>query len=237
MRQTKLRFPPRWGGQRRGAGRKPNGKRAGVSHLRRPRLTGRAPLIVTLPLVRAVGRLRTKTKLRALREAFAAGRERCGFRLVHYSVQKGHLHLMVEAADQQSLSRGMQGLSIRIARQLNRLLGRQGKVFADRYHARELKSPLEVKRALLYLFNNARKHTAERGGRWSPELVDAFSSGYHFTGWRRRVTTFGNWDPGPPVTADPKTWLLRIGWKRHGLLDPAYVPGGKERLLAAHRGS
>ncbi len=185
MRQTKLRFPPAWGGKRRGAGRKPKGKRAGASHLRRPLLSGRAPLIVTLPLVPAVGKLRTKTKLRALREAFAAGRERCGFRLVHYSVQQGHLHLMVEASDQQALSRGMQGLSIRIARRLNRLLGRTGKVFSDRYHARELKSPLEVKRALLYLLNNARRHAAQGGARWSPGLVDAYSSSYHFTGWCR----------------------------------------------------
>ena len=106
VRQTKLSFPPAWGGKRRGAGRKPKGKRAGASHLRRPLVSGWAPIIVTLPLVPAVGKLRTKTKLRALREAFAAGRERGGFRLVHYSVQQGHLHLMVEASDPQALSRG-----------------------------------------------------------------------------------------------------------------------------------
>ncbi len=112
-------------------------------------------------------------------------------------------------------------------------MGRTGKVFADRYHARELKSPLEVKRALLYLLNNARRHAAQGGARWSPDLVDAYSSGCHFTGWCRQVRTFRGWDPGPKVTADPKTWLLRIGWRRHGLLDPAHVPGDGARLLAA----
>jgi REP element-mobilizing transposase RayT len=233
VRQTKLNFPPGWGGKRRGAGRKPKGKRAGVSHLRRPPITGRAPLLVTVPLVPAVGRLRTKTKLRALREAFRAGRERFGFRLVHYSVQSRHLHLMVEATDQRALSRGMQGLSIRIARRLNRLLGRKGKVFADRYHARELKTPLEVKRGLQYLLNNGRRHAAQSGARWSRNLVDTYSSGTHFTGWCRPVRTFERWNLGDPVTADPKSWLLRVGWKRHGLLDPAYVPGGGERILAA----
>ena len=224
MRQTKHNFPPAWGGKRRGAGRPPKGKRAGASHLKRPQLSGRAPIIVTLPLVRAVGKLRTKTKLRALRKAFAAGRERDGFRLVHYSVQRGHLHLMVEASDQQALSRGMQGLSIRIARRLNQLLGRKGKVFTDRYHARELKSPLEVKRALLYLLNNARRHAAQGGRKLVIGWVDPYSSGPHFGGWKAPMHTDGNL-AGECVTAVPKTWLLRVGWRLHGELDPSAVPG------------
>ncbi|HEY2031032.1 MAG TPA: transposase [Myxococcales bacterium] len=74
--------------------------------------------------------------LRAFREAVDRNR----MRIAHYSIQGNHLHLVVEADDGSALSRGMQGLAVRIARRLNAHLGRRGAVFADRYHAHVLES-------------------------------------------------------------------------------------------------
>ena len=91
-------------------------------------------------------------------EAFGAASEREGFRLVHYTVLSNHLHLLCEALDRRELSRRTQGLAIRIAKKLNRVWGRIGKVFADRYFDRILRSPREVRSALAYVLNNARRH-------------------------------------------------------------------------------
>jgi len=88
--------------------------------------------------------LRAREDLPALRrdDVFGAVREalirvsRAGFRLLHFSVQRDHVHLLVEADGSIALRRGLQGLAIRVAKAINRTLGRRGKVFADRYHAR-----------------------------------------------------------------------------------------------------
>jgi len=142
--QLGLQFRTR-GGARAGAGRRPNGARAGVSHLRRPSLSHRHPLHVTLRVQPGVASLREGAVYAAVRAALNAGKSSFGFSLVHFSVQQDHLHWIAEVSDRRALSRGVQGLSIRIARAVNRQLGRTGRLFADRYHARALKTPREVK--------------------------------------------------------------------------------------------
>jgi len=147
-----------WGGKRKGAGRKPKGETAGVKHRRRPVLKARFPVHVTLRMSRGVWNLRTRRCFGALSRAFWGGANRFGFKLVHYSVQGNHVHLLVEAEDRSALSRGMNGLGVRVARGLNRVMGRKGKVLADRYHAHILRTPTEVKRVRHYLLDNARRH-------------------------------------------------------------------------------
>jgi REP element-mobilizing transposase RayT len=176
----------RWGGRRPGAGRKPNGERAGVTHRRRAELARRFPVHVTMRMRREVYGLRSRRCFRVIRAAFAAQNGRFGFRLNQYSVQGNHLHLIVEAAGKQSLTRGMQGLSIRIAKALNRLMQRRGRVLGDRYHAHILRTPSEVRRALAYVLANARKHYGARAA------IDRYSSAA----------------PDAPVAA-ARTWLLR----------------------------
>jgi len=115
-----------------------------------------------------------------LERAFRAVKEKRGFGLCHFSVQHDHLHLVVDVAQKEALSRGMQGLLIRIAKALNRHWhGRHGSVFAERYFARALKKPMEVWRAVRYVLSNARKH-----GVWfSATQPDPFSSGRWFKHW------------------------------------------------------
>ena len=216
MRQEQMAFPNGWGGVRKGAGRKPKGARAGVSHRTREPLAARYPVHVTVRLRRGLASLRKPRTYRALQEALAAGSERFGFRLVHYSVQSNHLHLMAEAKNAEALSRGMQGLSVRIAKRLNRLWKRRGRVLADRFHARILRTPREVRVALGYVLNNCRRHGIGIDG------SDPYSSGAWFDGWRRRERT--DW-AGAPIVARARSWLLRKGWRRHGLLGFYETPG------------
>ena len=145
--------------------------------------------------------LRRRVVLRQLREALQAGGVRANFRLVHYSVQGNHLHLVVEAHDKLALSRGMQGLAIRIARAVNRAAGRKGQVFADHYFARELKTPAEVRRAVRYVLDNHLHH----GAAHLPQTDPCASAS--------------------PL-ATPRTWLLAVGWlgSRAGPLPVAYWP-------------
>jgi len=215
-----------WGGARTGAGRPPRGERAGVSHLRRPVLSRLHPVHVTLRVVSGLPSLREPAAFAAVRRALAAGRARFGFRLVHFSVQSDHLHLLAEAEGRGALARGMQGLSIRVAKAVNRTFSRRGRVFGDRYHARALKTPREARNALVYVLMNARKHARARG-RLPAGFADDRSSAAWFTGWNRpRSLVFGvagKRARGAPVVP-PRTWLLRVGATRAGPLDPDDAP-------------
>ncbi len=204
-----------WGGKRKGAGRKAKGLVAGVAHTKRERITGREPLHVTLKVRKDIPSLRTKETLKVLKSIFAVACTRFGFRLNQFSVQRTHLHLVAEARDWKALAVGVKGLCRRIAHAINRVLGRKGSVFADRYHARVLKTPLEVRNALVYVLQNGAKHGEVRRGAFDP-----FSSATYFAGW-----TVATAVPSDAPVAAPTTWLLRVGWLlRHGRIRPDELP-------------
>src|SRR6266404_3906666 len=191
MKQIEMKLPSR-GGKREGAGRKPNGDKAGVSHARRPAFKARHPVHVTMRVVPGVGFLRGYSRRRAIEEALRAVKLRFGMRVVHYSIQGNHLHLIVECDEPSALSRAIQGLAIRLARALNRLAGRTGKVFSDRFHSHVMKTLGEVVNAVRYVIENVRHHLREDV---APEGVDPCSS----AAWCG--------DDGP--ICSPMTWLLR----------------------------
>ena len=154
-----------WGGRRKGAGRKPKGERALVTHGTRPALAARFPVHVTIRVLPHVWNLRSRRGFRALSAALSAGGDRPGMRICEFSIQGNHVHFVIEAGDARALSRGMQGLSIRIAKGLNKMMQTQGKVLADRFHARILRTPTEVARVLAYVRGNRELHRA----RWVEE--------------------------------------------------------------------
>jgi len=167
--------------------------------------------------------------MRVIRAAFRRGKERFGLRLVHFSVQRNHLHLIVEAGDKRALARGLQGLAVRLARGLNRLFVRRGKLFADRYHASVLDKPKKVRNALRYVLANAKHHMRpERRRALRRGWTDACSSAEFFAGYRDRPVSHAaaarsRAGPAAPVVA-AHSWLLRKGWRRHGLLRLAEGP-------------
>ena len=229
--QLDLAFEARAKARRR-AGRKAGQGRRRVRHRVRGAHASAHPLHVVL-----------RSKFRSLRSQFvfptvrlalaAATRARADFRVVQFSVQGDHVHLIVEARDKSALSRGMQGLAIRIARQVNRLVGRSGKLWADRFFSRALSSPRAVQRALAYVLNNFRKHAARAAGAFR---IDPYSSAPYFDGFRelrgrapcelprsRSLPLVPHGVPPPQTEAEipivpARTWFAQTGWRRAGLI-------------------
>jgi REP element-mobilizing transposase RayT len=215
--QLELQFPKGWGGRRKRAGRKASARRS-TPHRARPTHRRWVPEHVTMRLCSKS--LRSQfvfpTVAGAIAAANARGRGR--FQIVHYSVQADHLHLLVEALEHHDLIEGMRGFSVSLTRRINRLLFRRGRLVADRWHGRALSSPRAVRRALVYVLANAKKHGAHAGP------VDPLSSAPHFRGFRelapqsaaehdaKLVPRFAR-TTSPPA---PTTWLLGKGWLEHG---------------------
>ena len=122
----------------------------------------------------------------------------------------------------------MKAVASRLARAVHRVFGRSGRVLAGRYHVRVLKTQSEVRNAIAYVLLNARKHWRERKGQAPPVRIDAASSGRWFRGWRRNAPADTESSESPEV-APARSWLLRTGWKKLGLIDPAEVPGGRRQ--------
>jgi REP element-mobilizing transposase RayT len=221
-----LKSFPRWGGKRPGAGRKPGTARR-VPHTSRPSFSRHHPSHVTLRVRAAIPSLRTARLVRDLERSLREAKERAGFRVIAYSVQRDHLHLLVEAEDPRALARGMKSIGARIARAVRRVFDGRGPVLTERYHQRVVRSPREVRNALAYVILNARKHAAALGlgSLRSATSVDPASSGRWFAGWACTVPP----PPDEPAVAAPQTWLLRVGWRRHGLIHPAEIPGVRRR--------
>jgi putative transposase len=158
--------------------------------------------------------LRGEVLAEMVREAIGSA-QRDVFRVVHFSIQTNHVHLIVEAADSSALARGMQWLNARIARRVNRTLRSRGSVWRERYDARELRFPRSVRNAIVYVLMNAKKH----GFRF-PSGIDALSSAPWFDGFTVRVAIDGG---ASPVRA-PRTWLAGVGWRRRGLIWPDETP-------------
>jgi putative transposase len=218
--QLLLRRTSGWGGARKGAGRKPiAGRRRPTPHQARPRHRGGHPVHVTLRARPGVPSLRAPEAFPAVLGALrAAGTS--GFRVIQFSVQADHLHLLVEGADTRTLALGIRGLIIRVARAVNRALGRSGSVWNDRYHARALTTPREVRHGLVYVLMNFRKHV-----RHQPFGVDPCSSAPWFDGFRRPAPER---PPDDPPVATPRSWLAGVGWRRYGLIGVYERPAGVE---------
>jgi putative transposase len=195
-----------WGGAREGAGRK-RGSGAGVPHGPRERFKN-LPVHITMRLIPDLNGLRHPAESEVVRGALAAGREKEGFRLVQYSIQWDHLHLLAEAVNEFYLAQAAQGLGVRLAKRLNRLWDRAGSVFAERHHTHPLRDPFSTFHAQRYVLCNGRKH----GAHFEPG-PDPLSSGPAFRHW-------SDIDPSLAVpdecVVEPTLWLLTTGWLLYG---------------------
>ena len=259
--------------RRRKPGRKPKGKRAGAPHTVRPELKLGDAVHVVLRVVEAIGSLRKRHMYKALREASISvakrelnAKESGAFRIVHVSIQRNHVHLLVEADDKRALSRGMQSFQISAAKHLNRAVSvksvslgalaamspaerrrakqaqrkamanrRRGTVFPDRFHLEIIDNPQQARHTLAYVLNNWRKHREDRGDPQRAWNVDPYSTGMLFDGWKEREDAVVLWrwpeTYEPFVVYLPKTWLLREGWRKHGLITFRHVPSARKLEL------
>lgn len=223
---------PGWGGKRAGAGRKPVMGRPGVSHGKRAPVNPEHPLHITLSMT--IHSLRKQRVFETICQTFKeVNRERGEeFRIVHFSVQANHIHLLVEAQSNQALSGAMQSLNLRLHYRLNKLLRRKGSLLRDRFHDRELTSARAVKHVLAYVFANFIKHNTREARLGF--AMDPYSSAIYFDGFaaaddttpysmgwlsaaRDSATGDTPLEDAPPV-ARARSKLLSYGWKREGLL-------------------
>ena len=213
---------------RKGAGRKPNepGKPR-LRHAARPVVKARFPMHVTKRIKPGVTRLRRFELGKVLRRAFVHGCRMTvegdlEFRICQFSIQGNHIHMICEAHSNTALARGVQGWSVRVARGLNGHLERSGSVFDDRYHVEILTTPRQTRNALCYVIQNARRH----GERLVPRYhgMDPFSSAWWFDGWTDDAWRQGLGPPETRTVAEASSWMLKLGWRRHGLIDINETP-------------
>jgi REP element-mobilizing transposase RayT len=230
----------RRGGKRDGAGRPAQGERPSERHERRESFKASEPVHVVVRAVEAVGALRGFAAYHALRTAMVTTFKRTDFRIVHISIQRTHVHLIVEAAGRMALARGMQGFEISAARHLNAAISqrigttRRGSVFADRYYVEILRSPRQTRRAISYVLNNWRKHAESQLRVATGWKVDPFSSAPSFDGFKDVDARAIEWPERyvPLPVCEPRTWLLAIAWRKHGLIGTTEVPGARARPRA-----
>ncbi len=199
-----------------------------MPHRPRAKVAKKSAFHVTVRLVRDFRNLRRFKLVPAMRKAFLATARKDEFRLCQFSIQRDHLHLACEADSNKGLSRGMQGLEISFAKRVTRALGRKGKVFADRFHAVPLRSPRQMRNALCYIMNNARRHGERLDGYGG---MDPFSSAWHFDGWSHDRWRRGLDPPdGTPCVVPAQSWLMNEGWRRHGPIGVTEVPAAARKL-------
>ena len=229
-----LAKPKRRAGKGKKLGRPPTNGRAGSPHKKRPALDPRNPLHIVLRAIARVGSLRRRDIYKAVRWATITAAKHEGFRIVHLSLQRTHVHLLVEADNKVVLARGMQAFQISAAKLINAAISkdkevrRRGSVFPDRYHQEIIKTPRQARHALAYVLNNWRKHREDRGERAGAWLVDPFSTGVLFSGWKELEGHDVMWKwrdtYDPMIVWLPKTWLLSEGWRKYGLIGAREVP-------------
>jgi len=166
----------------------------GIAHTKRPSVSSKLPLHVTIRMEDAVWNLRSRRSFRIVEKALFAASARFAS-VCHFSVQGNHIHLLVEANDKRSLSSAMRSLGVRVARGMNRLMSRRGRVVAHRYHARALRTPSEVRRARDYVLGNHAQYARAWRHSTPSRSIDPYSSAA-----QREMPT-------------PRTWLLRVGWR------------------------
>jgi REP element-mobilizing transposase RayT len=169
-----------------------------------------------------------------VKHALRIAGEHDDFRIIHFSVQGNHIHLLVEAESKQALAEGMQSFEISLAKLINAVMTRKrrqkrkGQVFADRYHVRAITSVRGTRNALCYILNNWRHHPRSARG---PLLVDGkldpYSSAILFAGWKEKTVPEIHIPPDyePPFVREPTTWFLKTGWKLAKPISCFEVPG------------
>jgi putative transposase len=211
------------GGLRAGAGRKRDRQnQQDPKHVTREPLDTRHPVHVMLRTCDDVPRLRQRRMYEAIREVLLRYVDNREFRVVHISLQQSHIHMIVEAANAERLSRGMQSFAINAARTINRKAKRRGKVFRFRYKAKQLRTREYARNALAYVLNNWRRHRQDTRSR---ACLDEFSSAISFDGWAgvKRWNVPAGYQP--LHVSRPRTHLLRTDWQWLGLIDPFEIPG------------
>ncbi len=226
-REREKRERGKHGGKRAGAGRKRMKYRLDAPHRSRESFSQPSPVHVTMRCLRYIDHLRCDEIYRALSRVLLRYRDDRfdggSFRVIHLSLQDNHLHLIVEAANDGALERGMRSFTINASRAINGVLGTAGRVFY-RYHSRVIRTKRYARNCIAYVLGNWRRHRKDVvHGQLLSALLDRYSSAISFTGWNRKFRIPAGYEPLP--VSSPTTSLLKSGWAFDGPLDPWQAPG------------
>jgi len=217
-------------------GRPLKGARRAAGHRKRIQFKPNQPLHVVLRVVPEVGSLRHKLMFVAIQQATIVAARQEDARIVEMSVQRTHVHLIVEAKDAKALARLMQAFEISAAKLINRAHSakrkveqrRRGRVFTDRYHVTVITSPRQMRHTLAYVMNNWRKHGEDQSALMRRFAVDPFSSGFTSQVWADDGGGGGREafpDTYRPLLVRPAmTWMASVGWRSHGLIRRDEIP-------------
>lgn len=216
MRQLEFEKVGGWGGKRRGSGR-PN-RTGSPNHMKRPRVTGKTPVHITLKLKKNVINLRSHEMRREFESCAEAAQEH-GLSLNHFAILRDHMHLIGEVASNKALGNGMRSFSGRFSRAIRKITKMKGPVFIGRFHLHILRTPTEMKNALKYLFLNFARHSN------LIEHLDEFTSAKYFPDLKRLLGRIRSpllddtWERRgphglPSFLKPPNSWLARVGWTR-----------------------
>lgn len=224
-KQLKFSAVNGWGGRRKGSGR-PNLTDT-VNHMKRPTLGLKTPLHLTLRIKERLPSLRSKGLFKEFKKSLQCGR-RQGLYVIHFSIQRNHIHLFAEAENNKALALGMRSLAGRFAKKIReqaaeRGMAPKGSAFNGRYHLHVLKTPREVKNALEYVLLNMAKHQE------LIEYMDPYSSAKYFRDWKELLgpryrsliracagfySSPDNLNAVGNILSPSRSWLAREGWKR-----------------------
>ncbi|MDD4973652.1 MAG: transposase [Bacteriovorax sp.] len=128
-----------------------------MRHTSRPHLSKACSLHLTVKIKKIKAELKNKSVLSILKRAILNARKQ-GLKVIHYSLEYDHVHLLIEADNNHILSKGMQSFGVTISKAINRMRKLKGGVYKHRYHFRKISSPRQLKNVLNYIFNNGIKH-------------------------------------------------------------------------------
>jgi REP element-mobilizing transposase RayT len=137
------------GGRRPGCGRKRIHSK-GVAHRKRESVNFRHALHVNFKFRTTI---RNKLSLGVLKKAISNARFH-GLRIIHFSMQSNHVHFILEASNNETLTKGMRSLTITFAKGL-----KKGSIQIERYHLHVLKSLREARNAVHYVLFNEQRHS------------------------------------------------------------------------------
>ena len=215
--QLKMKKVNGHGGARAGAGRPKTSKY--VAHTKREVVKGRYPLHITVRFCQGLPNMRTKKMFQIFRRAVVAAKAH-GLQVVEFALLGNHYHLMLEADDNSQLNGAMKSLNISLARRMNHLLGRKGAVVSDRFDLKILKTPTQVRNALIYMFANAAKHfKTKQVFCWFSSLavfrrLDLIAKWRKDLDWRIPKYADSFQEEYIEMLAEPRSWLARVGWER-----------------------
>jgi REP element-mobilizing transposase RayT len=173
-----------------------------VYHRSRPELPKAKPVHVTIKTNKnVIPNLRSKVLYKQIRQSMKRARI-LGIRIIHFSVQRDHVHLLIEADNKQQLGESMRVLSISLTKRLSHVLKRKVKALKSRYHLHVLKSLQEIKNAKNYILSNGQKHGTS-------DAHDFYSSAISFSDFRPNEIFLQFMDDLKSILAPPEFWSTK----------------------------